>query len=110
MAFDFSLLTPKIEGAEAYTIDPVDGAKAFSGTGFNWDNDEHFAGTEEARYAIALQQLRDRGEYGVLDAARSQVESFGFFVMQDRDGTRVKMRPRGYSYASVGLTAILKRG
>lgn len=88
------MLVPENIGPEAYILDPLAGAKALSGTGFNPDNPQHMVGSDAVRFAIALQQLRDKGDYEALDAARNAVLSFGHFVMQERDGTRVKPLPR----------------
>jgi len=83
-------LVPQQIGPEVYALDPRLGAKAFPGTGFNPDNEQHIKGSDAVRYAIALQQLRDQGDYAALDQAREQAKAWGFVVMQERDGTRVK--------------------
>lgn len=87
-------LVPQQIGPESYALDPRFGAKAFAGTGFDPDNNQHMIGSDAVRYAIALQQLRDLGDYGALDKAREQAKAFGFVVMQERDGTRVKPRQK----------------
>lgn len=88
-------LVPDTIGQEVYALDPILGAKAFAGSGFNPDNRQHMFGSDAVRFAIALQQLRDAGDFAALDQARAHAIAAGNFVMQDRDGTRVKPRPRG---------------
>jgi hypothetical protein len=87
-------LVPQHIGPEIYSLDSRRGAKASPGTGFDPDNKQHVIGSDAVRYAIALQQLRDAGDYGSLDKAREQAKAFGFVVMQECDGTRVKPRQK----------------
>jgi hypothetical protein len=86
------MLVPENVGREAYAVDPIAGVKAFSGTGFNPGNPQHMRGSDAVRYAIALQQLRDKADFPALDAARAAVVGQGYYVMQERDGTRIKPR------------------
>jgi hypothetical protein len=86
-------LVPQVIGDELYTIDLIAGVVAKAGTGFNPDNPQHSTGSDAVRYAIALQQLRDGGDFTALDAAKAQVEAWGFYVMQGRGETRVKAKP-----------------
>jgi hypothetical protein len=91
---DVRCLTPKVEGVEIVDLSES-GATAYAGTGFNWDNEQHMRGSDAARYAIALQQIRDRGDYAECDRARVLVEYLGNQVMQGRGFTRVKSTPAG---------------
>ena len=101
-------LVPQHIGTESYALDPRLGAKAFPGTGFDPDNKQHISGSDAVRYAIALQQLRDKGDYTALDKARSFAEYLGYVVMQDRDGTRVKPRHPVWTFLSAKERKSLK--
>jgi len=94
-------LIPPIEGLE---ITEMDLHKlhftAFTGTGFNGENKWHSGwgldgqgpfplGGDALRYAIAIQQWRDLGNYGASDAARELVKGFGYDVGHSVDRTIV---------------------
>lgn len=100
-------LTPGVEGSESYTVSDRYGAKALAGGGFDFGNPQHVKGSDAVRYAIALQQMRDKKDFDALDAARDFVEQF-CFVMQERDGTRVFTKPRGFRSASLKGQANIK--
>lgn len=87
------LLVPKIIGPERVEISESEGCRAFSGTGFDPDNVQHMLGSDGLRYAIALQQMRDMKLFDELDTARSLVEKYGYFVMQERGATCVLSKP-----------------
>ncbi len=79
---DFSLLTPK-EGVEKITIKGgIDGiaydipgteVTAHSGSGIDFDSPQHRIGSDAVRYAIAIQQQRDAGNYDASDKIRDIV-------------------------------------
>lgn len=98
---DYTLLTPKIEGPEIVEMD-LAGFRftAFSGTGFDPERQWHTGlpvggqgpfpiGGDGLRYAIAIQQHRDVGDYASADAARDIVSGFGYDVGSSKDRTVV---------------------
>jgi hypothetical protein len=93
---------------EAYSVDTVAGAKAFSGTGFNPDNPQHMIGSDAVRYAIRLQQKRDAKDYAAADEFRAMVESVGYFVMQEPGATRVKAKPLEWHQMSLARRKAFK--
>ena len=80
---------PIYGGAEKYSVDSIEGATAFAGTGFDPDNLQHRIGSDAVRYAITVQQARDRGDYAAVDAARA-IAVPQYFVMMGPGWTRVR--------------------
>jgi hypothetical protein len=52
------------------------GATAFTGTGFDPDDPQHWRGSDAVRYAIAIQQLRDARNFDAADVARRLAEQW----------------------------------
>jgi hypothetical protein len=50
---------------------------AISGTGFNPDNVQHRFHSDAGRYAIAIQQARDRKDFALADLIRAEVAKQG---------------------------------
>ena len=96
----YYLLTPRRGGPEITEMD-LERRRftAFTGTGFNEDNPWHRGdmpgdhrfpyGGDGLRYAIAIQQLRDDGDFALADAACTLVKAMRFDVGKAKDRTVV---------------------
>jgi hypothetical protein len=82
-------LIPKGLGEERITLSET-GATAHAGTGFDPEGRQHRFGSDAARYAIAIQQLRDARDYAAADRARAVVEAMCCKVTQTKDATCVR--------------------
>lgn len=97
-------LVPERLGPEIVAVDgcgetygqdcPAHTHTAFAGTGFNPDNPQHQKGSDALRYAIAIQQARDDGDFARADAIRDHVRWLGYDVGSAKDRTTVTWRSR----------------
>lgn len=90
-----NFMTPKVGGVERYSLDPHHGATAYSGSGFDDGSRQHRFGSDAVRYAIAIQQHRDAGDYAMADQAKAFAQGW-YQVKQTKDTTTLKYLPLEY--------------